>query len=99
MARRGWLPGGLASVNPRTRTPIVATLVAGGAVLTFATLLEFEALATLTSLVTLLVFVLVDLSLWRLQRQGGPAAAIRVPPWVPPLGIVAAVTLVLASFL
>lgn len=99
MARRGWLPGTLATVSAGTRTPVVATLTAGGAVAAFATLLDVQALASLTSLVTLLVFTLVDLSLWRLHRRGGQSAAIRVPRWVPPVGAAASVALIFASFL
>lgn len=99
MARRGWLPGALAAVSARSRAPVLATLTAGGTVLALATLLDVQALASLTSLVTLLVFTLVDLSLWRLHRRGGQLTAVRVPRWIPPVGAAASIVLIIASFL
>ena len=53
----------LADINPTTRTPINATLLVSAAVLLFALSFDLEALATLTSAVTLVIFMVVNLSL------------------------------------
>jgi len=98
MARRGQLPVALAAVHPRTRTPLVATLLAGGLVLAMAMFLPFERLLALANLITLLIFALVDLSLWRVQRAG-PAGPGRftVPRLLPPVAAAMALALVAAE--
>ncbi len=86
MARRGWLPRGLAFVNPVTRTPLRPTFLIGAIVLIFTAGIEFIGLVTLTSAVNLFVFTLVNLALVKLQREGTDGSvAIRVPRWCPPL--------------
>ncbi|MCP5367955.1 MAG: amino acid permease [Hyphomicrobiales bacterium] len=100
LARRGLLPAVLGAVHPGRRTPILATLIAGAAVLAMATTLPFQALARLSSLLLLLVFTAVNLSLWRLHRRAPDAAVpIRAPRWVPPLGAASCLALVAAEVL
>jgi hypothetical protein len=54
--------------------------------------LPIGTLAKATSYFLLLVFALVNLSLWRLKRSGpAPAGIIRVPAWVPAAGFVTSV--------
>jgi APA family basic amino acid/polyamine antiporter len=53
----------LADINPTTRTPINATLLVSAAVLILAIGLDLESLATLTSAVTLIIFMAINLSL------------------------------------
>ena len=100
MARNGQLPAGLGRVHPRTRTPALATVLAGGIVLSTAALVPFERLLVLANALTLAVFALVDLALWHLQRSA-PAArgAFAVPSWVPLLAAATAVGLLLAELL
>jgi amino acid transporter len=83
MARRSLLPSGLAAVSPR-HVPVRATLVAGALVLVSTVALPFDSLLRLSTTLTLLVFTLVSLSLWRLQ-QCAPRQDLdfRVPRWVP----------------
>ncbi|MGF1624645.1 MAG: APC family permease, partial [Alphaproteobacteria bacterium] len=85
MARRGWLPRGLGTVGRRWRTPVAATLVGGGVVLLFTVAVPFISLVATTSLVTLLVFTVVNLALWQLHRRHPRRSGFRVPRWVPPL--------------
>jgi amino acid transporter len=86
MARRGWLPSGLAFVNPVTRTPLRTTFLIGGVVLAFTAAIDFIGLVTLTSAVNLFVFTVVNLALFKLHRAGtDETVAIRVPRWCPPL--------------
>lgn len=96
MARQGQLPGFLARVHPRTRTPLPATLVAGVIVLAAALLVPFERLLALTNAVTLAVFALVDVALWRIHRApAGRSRPAMIPRWVPPLAAAVSLALLL----
>ena len=98
VARRGQLPALLARVHPRTLTPLPATLLAGGLVLAMAVLVPFEHLLSLANLVTLAVFALVDVALWRVKRRDpGVAGRFRVPGWLPLVAAALAVGLILAE--
>ena len=96
-ARQGQLPAILAQVHPRTQTPLPATLVAGGIVLTAALLVPFEQLLAFTNAVTLAVFVLVDLALWRLHRRPRLGETRMMPLWVPPVAAALCMSLLLAE--
>ncbi|MDA1133260.1 MAG: APC family permease [Proteobacteria bacterium] len=99
MARRRLLPAWLGKVHPRTATPVRATLVVGGVILVLTALVPFGALVRATSGLTLLVFAIVNLSLWQLQRRDPrPDLAVRLPRWLPPTGAAASIVLVAASF-
>lgn len=82
MARGGQLPSVIGTVHPRTQTPITATVLAGAIVLATALLVSFERLLVLTNAVTLAVFAVVDVALWRVQRLA-PAHEASIPQWVP----------------
>ncbi len=98
VAKQGQLPAALARVHPRTHTPLAATALAGGLVLAMALFLPFERLLALANLVTLAVFVLVDLALWRVQRHHRPQpGAFSVPRWLPPLAALLAASLIAAE--
>ncbi len=62
MARRQQLPAVLGQVNPRTRTPILGTALAGTIVLAASLLVPFEHLLALANALTLGIFVIVDLA-------------------------------------
>jgi amino acid transporter len=92
LARQGWIPAALGRVHPRTRTPIVATLLVSGLVLAMALWLPVETLARTTSLLLLVVFTLINLALWKIQRNPGLGqAGFSVPRWIPVAGFVASV--------
>lgn len=98
VARRGQLPAVLGLVHPRTLTPLPATLLAGGLVLAMAVLLPFEHLLSLANLITLAIFALVDLALWRVKRRDpGVAGRFRVPQWLPLVAAALAVGLIAAE--
>jgi amino acid transporter len=99
MARRGWLPGWLAAVDPRQRTPIRATICGGAAVLALTVALPFVSLVAVTSTLTLLVFAVVNLALWRLQQQRPRTAGFRVPRAIPPAATIANIGLAAAQLL
>jgi APA family basic amino acid/polyamine antiporter len=99
MTRRGWLPSWLGAVHPRLRTPIPATLCGGAAVFALTVAVPFLHLVAVTSTITLLVFALVNLALWRLQRRQPRDAGFRVPQFIPPMAAVANLALAVAQFL
>ena len=95
MAGRHWLPAVFGRVNATTRTPLFATLVVSVLVLVMALWLPIGTLAKSTSYFLLLVFALVNLSLWRLKRTAPhPPGLIRVPLWVPVAGCLASTVFV-----
>ncbi|PWE34057.1 amino acid permease [Maritimibacter sp. 55A14] len=75
--------------HPRFGTPVAATLLVGAAVIMAALLLPVAALAGMTSVVLLAVFVTVNAALIALKRRV-PEAPFRVPGWVPQAGLIAA---------
>ena len=89
MARDGLLPPLFGKIHKKFRTPYVTTIVTGIVVAAVAGSLPIATLTQLTSMGTLLAFVMVSLGVWRL-RQTDPKAKrpFKTPwmPWVPLLG-------------
>lgn len=100
MSRQNWLPSLLGYVYPRTRTPLIATAVVTLLILLFAMLLPLLSLAKLTSFVTLLIFTLMNVSLWRIKsRDNTDYHGFRVPVGIPVTGsIVSALFLLLQVY-
>jgi amino acid transporter len=99
MTRRGWLPSGLGAVHPRLRTPVPATLCGGTAVFVLTVAVPFLHLVAVTSTITLLIFAVVNLALWRLQRRRPRSTGFRVPRFIPPAAALANVALAVTQFL
>jgi APA family basic amino acid/polyamine antiporter len=99
MSKQGDLPRFAGRVHPKTATPLIATALIVAATLTLALLVPFERLAESTSLATLLVFALVNVSLLRLRhrriRSEGPH--VRVPLWVPAAGLASCCAMMAAA--
>ena len=94
MANRRLLPAFLTRVNERTRVPVRATVVAGGLVLILTVSIPFTVLVAAASALTIVVFLLVNVALWRLKRTDPRTdIAIRAPLWSPPLAAFASVAL------
>lgn len=84
MATQGWLPSGLAAVHPVTRTPLRSTALVSGVILVLALWLPLLTLAELTSFITLTVFSLINLALWRIKRRDPrPVGIVVYPQWLP----------------
>jgi amino acid transporter len=78
-----------------THTPLFATGSVALLLLAMALWLPLETLAKATSYFLLVVFALVNLSLWRLKRAAPhPAGIIQVPGWVPAVGATASAAFV-----
>ena len=95
MARKHWLPAIFARVHAVTRTPVIATASVSLLVLLLALWLPIETLAKATSYFLLVVFTLVNLSLWRIKRATvQPPGVFNVPVWVPVSGFFASAVFV-----
>lgn len=88
MACQGLLPGWLAWVEPRRRTPLRAIGVMMVLVLMLVAAGNLAELASATSALLLAVFALVHVSVLVLQRRAGePSGGWRLPVWVPVVGL------------
>lgn len=98
MAARGLAPAFLARISPRTRTPVRATLVAGGLVLAVALFVPFERLLSVANLLTLCVFTMVNLAAVLVRADGSaPPARMRAPVWTAPLAALMTLALALSE--
>ena len=89
LASRDQLPKVFARVSSQTQTPVFATLTVGAALLTLALLGGLAGLAHATSTLMLVIFGLVNASLWRVKGHDlEPHDGFKVPRWVPLLGAV-----------
>jgi amino acid transporter len=100
MSRHGWLPAWLGRINARTRTPVVATVLVSASVIMLALAFPLLHLAAATSFFLLLVFSLVNLALLRIKRtEPRPAGARVFPQWVPLIGLLSSLGLLLGQVL
>jgi APA family basic amino acid/polyamine antiporter len=89
MSRQGDLPRALGRVHAKTATPVAATVLIVAATIALALTVPFVRLAESTSLATLIVFALVNVSLLRLRRRRviTHTVHVRVPLFVPVAGL------------
>lgn len=89
MSSRGQLPVILSKVYHRTRTPLIATIVAALLVLILALLGRLASLAEATSLIILTLFSIVNLALWKIKQRDPHPEGVRIfPAWIPIIGFV-----------
>lgn len=91
LARQGSIPALIGRVHPVTRTPLVATGLVVGVILTLALAFPLEQLAESTSRVVLTVFLLVNTSLIRILVREGKTQRI----WSPVAGCLTCLALLL----
>lgn len=101
MASRKNLFSILSRVNSKTKTPILATLVAISLTLILALVFPIERLAEVTSQVILLIWTLVNFALVRIKMRKEPATdgIFLTPMWIPVLGGIFCGTLLIFSIL
>ncbi|MCW8906363.1 MAG: APC family permease [Sedimenticola sp.] len=92
MSRQEWLPARLCRVSPVTHTPLFSTLLVTLLILAFALWLPIATLAAATSLITLVVFFSVNLSLLTIRWRDGkssepPPDIVRYPIGLPVAGL------------
>ncbi len=69
MSREGWMPKFLGNINPKTSTPINATLLSGVLVFILAAVFPLLTLAKSTSFLIFIVFTIVNASLVLIKRK------------------------------
>ena len=99
MARQGFLPSRLGTVNSVTGTPLVATAVGVAAILALAVALSLGGLADLAARGTLVIFAIINLALFKIKRSeaSAPDNVFVCPVWVPVVGFVSTVALLAAD--
>ena len=85
------------NISARTRTPMAATVLVTVVVLGLALWLPLVRLAELTSLLTLGIFVFVNLALLRIKWKTPRSDTIHVPMWVPILGVISCLLMMLGA--
>ncbi len=86
----GLLPKTIATIHPKTKTPLTATIIATVATILLAGSFTVDVLGQLVSMVTLFIFAIVCLGVLVLRkREPHVHRPFKVPfvPWVPLLGI------------
>lgn len=99
--RRGLAPDWLSRVNEQTRTPLIATLLAGATVLLLALFFPTETLARATSYIILSVFLMINAALLRLKWSGHkPEHSYKQYPQVIPIcGFVVSLLLLIGEII
>ncbi|NOR32928.1 MAG: amino acid permease [Sulfitobacter sp.] len=101
MAKVGRLPKGLALLNTRTRTPLIATVLVTASTLMFALFFPIGILAERTSQLVLVVFILINLSLLRIKWRSDPApdGIFIAPVVVPVVGLITCIAMLAGPFI
>ena len=100
MAKKGWIWKGLAKVNAKTQTPVVATLLVIVIIMTLALWFPLESLAKATSYLILIVFTLVNAALVSIKRSQAPVEGIlNISIWIPVAGFITSISLLLFQLL
>lgn len=101
LSRQGSLPRAIGRINPVTRTPLRATLLVGAGILMLALFIPLKGLAAATSMISLIIFGLVNMALLRIKLRGdaSPTGTFIVPLAVPVLGVASCLFFILAGLL
>ncbi len=100
MSNAGWLPPVFARIHPRTRTPLIATVVTIALVLLFALALPIVQLAELTSITALTIFAAINVACIIVKRtQPAAPGLFTIPTWVPYAGTISTCGLATAQFI
>ncbi|MBL4719698.1 MAG: amino acid permease [Alphaproteobacteria bacterium] len=90
LSMRDMAPKYFGRIHRVTHTPYIATAFVTVAVLIFALWLPLVSLAGITAILTLIIFALVNLSLWRIKATEKSAPdkdlVVQYPIWVPIIG-------------
>ena len=95
LSAQGLVWRGFARVHARRRTPVAATVAIAGTILLFALTLSLGRLAQFTSFIALGVFLTVNLSLIVLKRRTPTGPVYTVPGFVPVIGAVLCLAMLL----
>lgn len=100
LSNQGWLPTFLGKVNKKTGTPVRATLLLSLIIVTMSLWLPLVTLAHMTSMITLSLFFVINISLLTIKRQNAapPPGARIFPAWVPMIGALTTGTMLILEF-
>jgi basic amino acid/polyamine antiporter, APA family len=100
LASKGWLPVPLAKISKTNNIPINSTILVGVIALIFALFLDLITLASITSLMLLIIFILINGSLILIKKKNPTKEGIYIVPiWVPWGGIILNTILIGFNFL
>lgn len=99
MSREGMLPAAIGVLDPSRQTPVRAIVLVAALACLFALLVPLLQLAELTSLVMLLVFATVNLSLFLIGRREGSAPVLKRWRFWGLTGAVVSLALIMAELL
>jgi len=97
MGNQSGAPSMMGKVNAKTHTPVRATALAGIVAIVMTVCFPLKTLASITSFVMLLVFAASNAALIILERRK-EEAPFDVPKWLPWVGIVLCLILMVATF-
>jgi APA family basic amino acid/polyamine antiporter len=83
MSKDGLLPPFFSAVHPKFRTPWISSITVGLVVATFASLLPLASLGEMTSIGTLLAFIIVCAGVWVLRKKRPELPRPFRAPWMP----------------
>ncbi len=86
MSKRGWLSAMFGYVHPKMHTPLMSTLFVGLTIFLLALSFPLETLASYSSFLILIIFLLVNIALLRIKNQPAPNTALTFPNWIPKTG-------------
>lgn len=86
MSRKKWLPKKIGLINETTHTPLIATSIVTAMVLLFALLFPLLSLAKITSVITLIIFMLINFALLKIKLERKEHEGFTVSLWVPLIG-------------
>jgi APA family basic amino acid/polyamine antiporter len=99
MSKDGLLPEFFSHVHPKFRTPWISSITVGLVVAIFASLIPLASLGEMTSIGTLLAFIIVCAGVWVLRKRSPEIPRPFRAPWMPftPIvGIIVALIMMLA---
>lgn len=99
LSSRGHIHRSLSQVHHFTRTPVIATILVTTCIFSFALLGQLSTLAEMTSIIMLVIFSLINLSLWRIKKRESsiPEGIFAVPLWSPVIGFFVSAGFVLSQ--
>lgn len=83
MSKDGLLPAFFSTVHPKFRTPWISSITVGFVVALFASLIPLAKLGEMTSIGTLLAFIIVCAGVWILRRRSPELERPFRAPWMP----------------
>jgi APA family basic amino acid/polyamine antiporter len=100
MSKDGLLPKFFSTVHPKFQTPWISSITVGLVVATFASLIPLTKLGEMTSIGTLLAFIIVSAGVWVLRKKRPEIPRPFRAPWMPVTPILGiAVSLLMMLFL